>query len=118
MRPRASEGQVLDVEAQRVGCKRRLHCIGAGAGSFRHDLAGRVDDVGVVADAADERVLAHAAIEDVVARAAVQRIVAGIAEESVVRASAGNDVVQDVAVAREGRRCRANVRFSTLALSV
>ena len=98
----AGEGQVLDVDAQRVGRERRLHGVGAGVGCLRHDLAGRIDDVGVIAEAADERVLARAAVEDVVALAAVQRVIAGIAEERVVGGAAGDDVVQDVAAAREG----------------
>ena len=48
----AGQGQVLDVGAERVA-DRRLHRVGALVERFRHHVAGVVDDVGVVAGAAD-----------------------------------------------------------------
>ena len=81
---RAREGQVLDVEAERIGREGCLHRVGTGVDRFRHDFACSIDDVGVTADTADQRVLARAAVEDVVAAAADQPVIAGIAEERVV----------------------------------
>ena len=51
-----------------------LHGVGAFACSLGHDVAGVVDDVGVVARAADHRVGAAAAVERVVAGVAGERV--------------------------------------------
>ena len=65
----AGQGQVLDIGAERVG-DRRLHRVGALVERLRHHVAGIVDDVGVVAGAADHRVGAGPAVKRVIARAA------------------------------------------------
>ena len=71
----ASQRQVLDIGAERVA-DRRLHRVGARVERFRHHVAGVVDDVGVVAGAADHGVGAGPAVERVVARAAVDQVAA------------------------------------------
>src|SRR4051812_27304555 len=55
-----SQGQVLDIGAERVA-GRRLDGVDALVERLRHHVAGIVDEVGVVAEAADERVGAGAA---------------------------------------------------------
>ena len=75
----AGERQVLDVGAERVA-DAGLHRVGAFACSFRHGIAGRVDDIGVVAGTASHGVVAGAAAE---------HVVAGVADEGVVEAVAG-----------------------------
>jgi hypothetical protein len=92
-----SERQVLDIGAERVA-DRRLHRVGARIERFRHHVADVVDDVGVVADAADHRVGTHAAAEGIVAGAAGERVGAGIAGERIVAGAAGD-------VLEPGRRC-------------
>ena len=95
----AGQGQVLDVGAERVG-DRRLHRVGAFAERLRHHVAGVVDDIGVVADAADQEVGAQAAIERVVASAAGEHVDAAVAGEDVVEGVAG---AVDVGAAGQGQ---------------
>ncbi len=81
--------------AERIGGERRFHGIrcrrwggGGGGGTLGDHVTDVVDDIGVVAGAADQGVGACAA---------VQRVVGG---------AAGDDVVQRVAGAREGAGAR------------
>ena len=70
------EDQAFDVRPKRVA-RRACHDVvrsGGCAGGFDDDVEGAVDDVGVVAVAADERVVAELAVEIVVADAACDRI--------------------------------------------
>ena len=69
------------------------------AGSFRHRIAGRIDDIGVVAGAAGHGVVAGAAVEHVVAAVAGQRVVEGVAG-GVDGAGAGQRQVLDVGAER------------------
>ncbi len=59
---------------------RGKHRIGAFAGILEHEVAGIVDEVGIVAEAADHRIGAGAAIEQVVAAVPEQRVRRSIAE--------------------------------------
>src|ERR1700741_1090686 len=75
-----AEGEILDIAQlrQRIVGEVEEHGddrIGAAALQLDDLVAGIVDDVGVVADAADQRVGAGAAIERVVAAVADQRVV-------------------------------------------
>ena len=90
----AGQGQVLDICAERVS-DRRLHRVGAGAdaGGFRHHIAGVVDDVGVVAGAADHSVGAAGAVERVGASVAgdgVGEAVAGAIDVGDYRSGSGS----------------------------
>ena len=105
--PRADEREILHVRAQRVGRERRLYEISARVEGFSYRVASIVDDVGVVAGAADQCIGAGAAIQRVVAGAAVERVAADAAVEGVVLGSAGDDVVERVAGA--GECCRAGI---------
>ena len=68
----AGQGEVLDIGGERVA-DRRPHRVDAFADGFRDDVADVVDDIGVVAEAADHAVGAGAAVERVVAGAAGER---------------------------------------------
>ena len=77
--------QRLDVGAGRHGpAHAGAHHVDALAAGFGHRVAGIVDDVGVVAEAADHGVGAGAAVQVVVAVVAAQRVVAAEALEHVV----------------------------------
>jgi hypothetical protein len=78
-RRRAGERDVLDVRGQRVA-HRGLDEVGAFADVLGRHVAGVVDDVGVVAGAADHRVGT---------RAAIQRVRRGVSGERVVQRVAG-----------------------------
>ena len=67
--------------AKRVVGERRQHRVGAFVGVLRHHVADIVDDVGVVAEAADHRVGADAAVEPVVAAVAGERVGAAAADD-------------------------------------
>ena len=67
--------EILHVGPQRVA-DAGLHRVCSLTGALGHRIAGRIDDIGVVAGASAHGVAAGAAVEDVVTRAAVQRIVA------------------------------------------
>ena len=69
----AGQRQVLDVGAEAVA-DRALHRVGALAGGLRDHVAGGVDHIDVVADAADHGVVAGTAVEHVVAGVAGQRV--------------------------------------------
>ena len=84
---------------ERVG-DRRLHRVGAFADGFRHHIAGVVDDVGVVAGAADHGVGARAAVERVVADAAGEHVDAAVAGDDVVEVVAG---AVDIGAAGQGQ---------------
>jgi hypothetical protein len=106
----AGQGQTFLLNAQCVA-DTGLDGIGAGIGQGLVDLAGGVDDIGivariaaqgiaaetagqaVVAGAANQDVVAIATDEDVVARAAVERVVAGCAVETVVAAAPCQPIV-------------------------
>ena len=75
----AGQGQVLELGAQRPA-EARLDRVGAAGGELGHDVAGTVDDIGVVAGAAGHRVVAGAAVE---------AVVAGVAGEDVGERVAG-----------------------------
>ena len=103
----ARQGQVFDIRRQPV-MRRRVHRVDAFVGALDDEVAGIVDDVGVVAGAADQHVAA---------RAAVERVVAAETDEDVGGAIAGHDVGHVVADAVEAAT-PVRVRFSTLAPSV
>ncbi len=75
----SGEDQILDVGAEGIGCNGRSHRVGAGAGVFRDHVTDIVDDVGVVAGAADQRVGAGSAIESVIAGSAFDGVAQRIA---------------------------------------
>ena len=89
------EHQPLDVGRQGVVRDRGKHAIvaAADAGKFDDLIAGVVDGVLVVAEAADHGVGAGAAVDGVVAGAAVDTVVAGAADQRVCRGVAGEDEV-------------------------
>ena len=60
----AGEDEPFEVRAERV-VQRALDGVGAGARRLGHEVAGIVDDVGIVAEAAVHGVGAGAAVEDV-----------------------------------------------------
>ena len=98
----AGQGQVLDIGAERVA-DRRLHGVGALADEFRRQVAGIVDDVGIVADAAHHGVGAGATIEGVVAAVAGEDVgvtVAGAVEVG----GPGQGEVVDIGAEREAHR--------------
>src|SRR5262249_38393181 len=71
--------------------------VGAATAAFGDHVAGRVDDVDVVAGAAHHRVVACAAVEEVVAGAAIEGVVAVAAGERVGTGATGDDVDERVA---------------------
>ncbi len=81
---RPDEGQVFEIGRQREGIQSRLDGIGSAARPFNQHIAQAVDDIGVVAIAADHAVIAGAAIERVVAVVSNQRVVVTAAEEAIV----------------------------------
>ena len=76
----------LDREAGRRG-------VGRATAHLRHHVADIVDDIGVVAEAADHRVGAGAAVQVIVAGIAGQRVVAGKAIQVIVEAASGQRIV-------------------------
>ena len=66
----------LAIAGEAVARERGSHLVGARARRLGDDVAQAVDDVGVVAGAADHGVVAGAAVERVVAAVAVQHVVA------------------------------------------
>ncbi len=87
----ASQGQILNIIPQDVG-DAALHRIGPFVDQLGHHIAGRIDDVRVVAGTPRHRICAHAAIEQVVAGLTVQRIVADEAGQLIVPRSASEHV--------------------------
>jgi hypothetical protein len=98
----AGQGQILDIGADGVG-DRRLHRVGARVERFRHHVAGVVDHIGVVAEAADHGVGAGAAIENVVAAVAGDRVGEAVAG-AVDVAAAGQRQVLDIGADGVGDR--------------
>src|SRR6185295_15942092 len=80
---RPGESQVLHIGGECVTGESRPHQVAAAAGCFRHDIAGVVGQIDVVARTADHGVGAGAAVQKIVA------------------APAGNDVGQIIAGTRE-----------------
>jgi hypothetical protein len=82
--------QVFDVGAEAVVDLAGDEVVAAGRGgvAFADDVAKLVDDVVVVAVAADQAVGAAAAVERVVSEPAVENVGAGVAGEGVVEAAA------------------------------
>src|SRR5262249_9221914 len=77
-----------------------LHQIGAALGGLGDDLADRVDDVGVVAEAADHGILATLPVEQVVAGIAGQPVGEAIADAGEI-ARAGENQILDAGAERE-----------------
>jgi hypothetical protein len=100
---RAGERQVLDVAAEREGGGGE-HAVDAGAGALDGAVAGAVDEIRVVAGAADHDVVAEAAVEAVVAGAPVEAVVAAEPAQGVRGVVAENDVGEAVAGAAYGAR--------------
>ena len=96
----ARQRQVFDVGGQRVG-HARLHEVGTGPGTFGDHIGGVIDDIGVVAGAADQGIGPGAAVEHVAATVASQRIGEGIAG-AVDVCRAGQGQVLDVGGERVG----------------
>ena len=69
----------LTVCAERVARERRPNRVGPGRCAFGHDVAGIVDDVGVVAAAADHSVRAHAAVQGIGPGRTRERVVLAVA---------------------------------------
>ncbi len=88
----AGQNQVFDVVGEGVG-NARLHDVDAFADAFGYDVAGVIDDIGIVARAADQGIGPGAT---------VQRVVAFQAGQGVGGAVAGENVVQFVAGAIDG----------------
>ena len=84
---RSRQHQVLQFGAQHVA-DRALHRVRAATGGLGDRVARIVDQVGVVAETADQLVGVVAAIERVIAVAAVERVVAGETAHLVVAAAA------------------------------
>ena len=103
----AGQGQVLDIGAERVG-DRGGNSISARVQRFRRHVAGVVDDVVVVADAADHDVGAAGAVERVVATIAGENVDAGIAGQRIVADAAG-DVLDPGHGGKAGRAGRAEI---------
>ena len=89
----ARQGEVFDVLRQPV-MRRRVHRVDAFIGALDDEVAGIVDDVGVVAEATNHHVGAGATVE---------RIVAAETNEHVGGCTAGDDVGVVVADADESR---------------
>ena len=98
----AGQGQVLDIGAERVA-DRRLYRVGARVERLRDHVAGVIDHVGVVAEAADHGVGADAAVEHVVAAVAGDDVGVAIAGAVDVGA-AGQGQVLDIGAERVGDR--------------
>ena len=98
---RARIEQVFDIGVIRVAeierGKRGTDRVDAAAARFRNDVAGIVDDIGIVARAANEVVGASAAIEPVIAIATRERVDAGAADDRVVARAAIEAVARGVA---------------------
>ena len=88
----AGQRQVLHPAGQRV-VDGGQHRVGALVAQFRDHVAGIVDDIGVVAGAADHRVGAGAAVQKVIAAIAGQRVVAAETVQLVVEARSGQRIV-------------------------
>ena len=97
----AGEPQVLDMGVQRVRRQGRSHPVDALARRLDDDIAGILDEIGVVARpadhevrpcAADQLVVAIQAIKQVVAFASVQHVGAGAAGQRYSRADIALDV--------------------------
>lgn len=88
----SGQDQVLDIDAERVA-DARSNNVDTASGGLDDPVAGIVDDVDVVAAAADHDVTAGAAIERVLAGAALEAIIAGEPEQAVVAAEAAQNVV-------------------------
>ena len=89
------EDERLEAVGEHVGRQARAHRVEAAAERLADEIAGVVDRVGVVAEAAEHVVGAPAPDE---------RVVAVAADEAVVGRVAGDDVVELVADAVPGRR--------------
>ena len=101
---RAEQRQVLDFRSDgEIEVDGALHEIGAGAGGFDQRVAGIVDDVGVVPDAAEHDIGAGASVEAVVAVEAEQRVIVAEANQDIGGVVADNDVGEAVADAGDGR---------------
>ena len=74
-------GAALQHQVFHLGCQpvadHRIHGVGAVARTLDHRVAGVVDEIGVVAGAADQSVVAYAADQRVVAGETAQRVSAG-----------------------------------------
>ena len=98
----AGQGEVLESEAEGVG-DRALHRVGALAEELVDGVAGIVDDIGVVAEAAAHEVGAEAAVEDIVADVAGEGVGVVIAG-AVDRGDAGEVEILDIGAEREADR--------------
>ena len=88
----AGQGQVLDVIRRHVR-NRRTHFVGTFHREFRHQIAGVVHHIGVIARSTDENVGSRAAIQTVVAVTAGQRVIAGLPGEGVIAESTQHRVI-------------------------
>ena len=91
----AGQDQAFDVRPKRVARRARHEVVRSGGctGGLDDDVEGAVDDVGVVAVAADERVVAELAVEIIVADAARDEIGSGAAHQHVAAGPAIDNVV-------------------------
>ena len=89
----AGQGQVLEVGGKRRG-ERRADFVTAGIGAFERDIAGVVDHVNIVAQAASQGVGAAAAIENIGALVAVDAIVRRVAGAVDVAAAGERQIFQ------------------------
>jgi hypothetical protein len=106
---RAGQHQVLEIGHQRAG-DRRLDRIGAFAEGFDDDVIRPVDDIGVVAQSAEQGVDSTTAIEHVVAGVASQVVAQRVAGSVDIGGAGQRDVVSELAHQAEAHRASDCVR--------